>query len=248
VTRARKGKIVSELMDAEAGQKIADAAHAVGMTSEQLINLVADSGHLGAPPSGDGITELVTLEDLGSRLHALAASQPRSKRADWFHKLVPAQKSALITVLRERGYASACIAQDFDIAHSTVIETYNKHADALGANVVNTRLSTIAGHLQLAMERSQHGAAEAGDWSAYWRILKEFTAMLQSLGIVDRAAQKIEIDQHVSIGTEEKQAELRRILETLEKSQKRQLEIKLAEDEGVDMLPQDTDDQEDTEC
>lgn len=232
---------MSELMDDDAGARLKVAADAAGMTVEQLVNLVADSGHLGTPPSGDGITEIVSLEDLGKRLHALAASQPKSKRAEWFAGLVPAQQTALVTVLRERGYASSVIAQDFDIGHQQVIEIYNKHADALGANVVNTRLSTIAGHLQLAMERAQHGAAEAGDWSAYWRILKEFTALLQSMGIVDRAAQKVEVDSKVTIGVDEKREELRRMLEMADKERIRILEIKQSEDEGTELLQPEED-------
>lgn len=230
----RNRKLDSALYDADASEKLKTAAEAAGLTVDQLINLVSDSGHMAKLPGGDGITEIVTLGDLGDRLHKLAVAQPRSKRAAWFSGLLPVQQAALVVILRERGHASHAIAQSFDIAQSKVIQLFNKHADSLGANVVNTRLSTIAGNLQIAMERAAQGAMESEDWSTYWRIHKEFTMILQSLGIVDRAAQKIEIDQKVSIGVEEKQEEIKRILAIARAADKRRIEIETAQRDKTD--------------
>lgn len=222
------------MVDAEAGAKVERAASAVGLSSEQLVNLIADSGLMAAPPS-DGITEVMSLQDLGKRLHTLAVGHPIAARQKWFGGLLPTQKKALLTVLRERGYATAVIAQEYGVDPLEVVEAHNQFADKLGKNVINIRMSTIAGNMQLAAERAQQGAMETGDWSTYWRIQKELTMLQQSLGIADRAAQKVEIDNRISIGFEEKEEEIKKIVAMAERGTQRRLEIDLAKEEDHDL-------------
>ncbi len=217
----------SPLVDSEAARKIEAAAGAVGLSTEDLVSLVSDSGLLAAKPP-DEITEVLTLKDLGARLHNLSCTKSRGERASWFRGLVPTQQQALLTVLRERGYATATIAQEYDLDPMAVVAAHNKFADQLGKNVINIRLSTLAGHMMLAAERAQQGAMEASDWSTFWRIQKEVVGLLQSMGIVERAAQKIEVDSHISVGVEEKQAELDKILRLAAQGERRRLEITLS--------------------
>ena len=225
----------SELVSDEAAAKVEKAAGAVGLSVEELTNLVADSGLMAKPPS-DGITEVMSLQDLGKRLHTVAITHPVGERQKWFAGLLPTQKMALLTILRERGYATAVIAQEYGVAPMEVVEAHNQFADQLGKNVINIRLSTIAGNMQLAAERAQQGAMEAGDWSTYWRIQKELTMLQQSLGIADRAAQKIEIDSKISIGIEEKEEEIKKIVAMAERGTQRRIEIDQAREEDNDDL------------
>jgi hypothetical protein len=163
-------------------------------------------------------------------------------RAKWFGGLAPNQKTAVIVTLRDRGFSSQVLAQEFRIPLMEVQQTWNKHADDLGAQVVGLRLNTIAGHLQLMAERATQGAMEKGDHAAMWRIAKELTKMLQEIGIVDRAIHKVEVTHKFD---EEKKAELDKMLE-LERKKATQLEnikaIETVEVEG-DPIPEElTDD------
>lgn len=235
----------SPLVNSEAARQVSEAARAVGLSVPQLVDLISDSGLMATPPP-DGATEVLSLQDLGDRLHALSSAEPRGARAEWFASLLPRQQQALLTVLRERGYATAVIAQEYGIDPMQVVEAHNKFADNLGKNVVQVRMTTLAGQMTLAMERAQQGAMESKDWSTFWRIQKEAIGLLQSMGIVDRAAQKITIDQNVSIGVEEKNAEIRRLIELERRGEARRLEIQRAERED-DEVPTDVqvDSQED---
>lgn len=228
--RRSRGNRPSPLVDSGAAEKLSAAAEAVGLERDQLVSLVSDSGLLAIPPS-DGVGEQMSLEDLGKRLWNLSTSKPKGERAEWFAALVPAQQQALLTVLRDRGYATAVIAQEFGIDPMMVVEAYNKFADNLGARVTNVRMNTIAGQMVLAMERAAQMAIENEDAATFWRINKEGIQMLQSLGIVDRAAQKVEIDSKVQIGVDEKRAEIARIVELARREDQRRLEIEQSERE-----------------
>lgn len=159
-------------------------------------------------------------------------------RAQWFGGLAPTQQTAVIVTLRDRGFSSQVIAQEFKIPMMEVQRTWNKHADDLGAQVVGIRLNTIAGNLQLMAERATNGAMEKGDHNAMWRITKELTKMLQDIGIVDRAIHEVHVTHKFS---EEKQAELDKML-SLERKKAAQLEniksIEAVEVEG-DPLPEE---------
>jgi hypothetical protein len=145
--------------------KIKKAAAAIDLSVEDLANLIAESGVSALPPS-DGVTGTYSLVDLGSRLWATMQSSLQSERAGWYEKLSPTQQIAVIVTLRDRGFSSQAIANDFQISVFDVTRTWNKHADDLGAQVVGIRLNTIAGNLQIVAERAQHMAVEKGDASA----------------------------------------------------------------------------------
>lgn len=183
--------VKSALLEPDALAKAKAAAEAVGLTVEQLGDLLVDSGLYAMPP--DGVVQRFTLEDLGMRLWSTMQSVPRSRRYKWFEGLTVTQQSAVVVVLRERGFASATIANDFRIDPMEVTRIYNKHADQLGAQVVGLRLDTIAGHMQLAAERAQEMAIERHDPRAFWAVEKEKIGLMQDLGIVDRAVHKTEV-------------------------------------------------------
>jgi hypothetical protein len=214
------------------------AAAAVDLDVESLANLMVEGGITAIPPS-DGITGRYTLLDLGTRLWGTMQEQPRPARAQWFGGLTPTQQIAVVVTLREKGFATQVIAQDFHIPMMDVLRIWNEHADNLGAQVVGIRLNTIAGNLQVVAERAQQGAMEKKDWSSMWRIQKELTAVLQSIGIVDRAIHKVEVTHKFD---EQKQAELNALLDLERKQFRRAEEVKLIEAEVVDDVPEIADD------
>jgi hypothetical protein len=151
---------------------------------------------------------------------------PTHMRSKWFHGLAPTQKTAVIVTLKDRGFASQVISEEFKIALMEVQQTWNKHADDLGAQVVGLRLNTIAGNLQIMAERATHGAMEKGDHAAMWRITKELTKMLQDIGIVDRAIHKVEVTHKFD---EQKAAEIEALVDIEEKKRISQERIKQVE-------------------
>lgn len=210
------------------------AAAAIDLDVEALANLLVESGLTALPPS-DGITQTYTLKDLGTRLWSTMQSEPRNMRAKWFSGLTPTQQTAVIITLRDQGFATQAIANDFLIEPMEVVRTWNKHADDLGAQVVGIRLNTIAGNLQIVAERAQQGAMQSEDWSTVWRIQKDFTAMLQSLGITERAAYQMEVS-HKFDG--QKQAALDDLVALELKKERRAEEVKLIEATVVDEVPE----------
>jgi len=214
------------------------AAKAVGLDVESLANLMVEGGITAIPPS-DGITGRYTLKDLGTRLWGTMQEQPRPARAQWFAGLMDTQKIAVVVTLRGKGFATQVISQEFNIPMMDVLRIWNEHADNLGAQVVGIRLNTIAGNLQVVAERAQQGAMQKNDWSAMWRIQKELTAVLQSIGIVDRAIHKVQVTHKFD---EQKQTELEKLLELERKKLSRAEEVKLIEAEVIDEVPEMEDD------
>jgi hypothetical protein len=231
----------------EAKAKLENAAIAAGLTIEQLADLVFESGIV-PPKASDGITERYTLKDLGSRLWATMQAEPKDERAAWFAELVPSQKTAVIVALRDQGYRSEVIANDLSLEMADVVRIWNTYGSQLGAQVVGIRLDTIAGQLQLAAERAQQMAAEDGDHSAYWRIHKEFVAMLQSIGIVDQAIRKVQVTHKLD---EEQKQQIEALAALRQKQGQRKLEIKVLtnnEQQGDELpegLEKDYDDDDD---
>jgi hypothetical protein len=166
--------------------------------------------------------------------------EPRHMRAKWFAGLAPHQQAAVIVVLRDKGFATSVVANEFKIPQMEVIRTWNKHADDLGAQVVGTRLNTIAGNLQIMAERAQHGAMEKGDHATMWRIQKELTKVLQDLGIVDRAVHRVNVSHTFDA---QKKVELEGLLELERKQARRAEEVKLIEAEVTDDIPEEVDDE-----
>lgn len=168
------------------------AAKAVGLSVEELADLLVDGGVTALPPA-DGITSRYTLEDLGLRLWGDMQRRSPSRRAEWFHELSPTQRTAVVVVLRDRGFASSTIAREFSIPEKEVVQVYNQHADDLGAQVVGLRLNTIAGQMQGVYERAMEIEARNGNGKAMWSIEKERIGVLQSLGIVESAVHRSEV-------------------------------------------------------
>ncbi len=236
---AGPAKAAPWVADPKALGLVGQAAKAIGLSVEELANLIVDAGITALPPS-DGITTRYTLKDLGTRLWGAMQEEPRAMRVKWFHGLAPHQQAAVITTLRDKGFSTAVVAQEFKIEQMEVIRTWNKHADDLGAQVVGTRLNTIAGNLQIMAERAQHGAMEKGDHSTMWRIQKELTKVLQDLGIVDRAVHRVEVAHTFDA---QKKVELEGLLELERKQARRAEEVKLIEAEVTDDIPEEVDDE-----
>lgn len=239
VVRERKAKPKggkrTALIDPEVRDRLDAAAAAAGLQSiEQLADLVADSGALALPPEGDGVSEVYSIQDLGVQMRSRLSSVLPADRPGWFAKLVEVQQVALVSLLRARGYSSTVVARDFGITEIKVNKHFAKHADELGAQVVNIRLNTLVGHMQLVSERASEGAMEKKDWGTYWRIQKEVIAVLQSLGIVKKAIQKVEVAHTFD---DQKSAELAAILDIERKQHARREELKQADFEVLDPVP-----------
>ena len=227
-----KSETGSALLDPDVKRRLQTAAVAAGLDSiEALTNLVIDSGAVAIPPT-DGVTEVYTLEDLGVQMRA---KMPQTGRPQWFQGLVKTQQTALVALLRERGYSTAVIARDFEISELDVNKTFAKYADDLGAQVVNVRLNTLVGNMQIVAERASEGAMQKKDWNTVWRIQKEVIGILQSLGIVKQAIRKVEVAHHFD---DQKSAEVEALLDLERKQRARQEEIKRADVEVLDEVPQ----------
>lgn len=170
----------------------AAAAEAVGLSVQELADLLVDNGLTALPPK-DGVTRKYTLEDLGTRLWGTLQEQPRSKRAEWFAGLSDPQKAAIIVKLRATGFSTLAISNDFEIGERKVRETYNAYSDQLGAQVSGIRLDTLVGQMQTVYERVTELAAEQGNYSAMWKFQKELVGVLQSVGVVERAIHRVEV-------------------------------------------------------
>lgn len=226
-----KGGAHTALVDPAVKQRLEAAASAAGLESiSELATLVVDSGAVALPPE-DGVTESYTMEDLGAQMHS---AMPPDGRPVWFDSLVDSQRIALVTLLRTRGYSTSAIARDFGIDPIAVNKVYAKYADDLGAQVVNVRLNTLVGNLQLAGERASEGAMQKEDWSTYWRIQKETISLLQSLGIVKQAIRKVEVAHTFD---DQKSAELDALLDLERKQVARREEIKMADAVVTDAVP-----------
>lgn len=222
------------LVDPEAAKKVALAAQAAGFESTgQFLDFVCDSGLLATPPK-DGITATFTLEDLGMHLWNKMQANPVDRRSAWFHGMVPTQQTAICVVLRSRGFSTLNIAREFACEERVVRGAWSKYADDLGAQVVGVRLTTIAGELQARMEQISEALMEKGDHATAWRVQKDYTKLLQDLGIVDRAKQRIEVTHKID---EEQKAELDQLMTLRDKKLKRAEEIKVIEAEVFDEVP-----------
>lgn len=199
------------------------AAEAVGMSVEELCDLLVDNGITAIPPENKaGVTQRYTLEDLGKRLRSELAGVGKTKRAEWFAGLSEPQKVAIIVNLRTAGYAPITIVNDLQCSESYVRKTYSEYATELGAQVVGIRLDTMVGQMQLACERAMEMASEAGDHSALWRIQKELVATLQTIGIVERAAHRVEVSHHLN---DESREEIKQLVLLEEKKKQRSTEV-----------------------
>lgn len=207
------------------------------------MNLVADGGLLALPDS-EGFADTYTLDELGKRMWGTMVEHPRSRRAAWFHGLLPAQQRALILALRSGGLTSQAIANELEVDGAEVRRMWNEYADSIGQQVVGLRLSVIAGEIQHASELAEEGLRKQGDWKGYWSIVSGKVDKWQSLGIVDRAAQRIEVTHDIGDAAKE---ELDRMLIVQEKERKRLEELKQIDVTVTDTLPFEEDDDGDSE-
>lgn len=215
-------------------ERLKKAAAAAGVaTVEQLVDLVVDSGVSARPPV-DGLTERFTLENLGLRMWSVAVTKPRGLRAEWFEKLVPAQKTAIITTLRHRGYSALSISNDLGVPETEIEKTYAQNRTELGAQVLGVRLDTLVGQIWAAKARAQEGSAGKGDWATYWRIEDSSTKLLQELGVLSRAAHRVELTVKAA---DAKAAAVGRLSVIAEKRAVRRLELQTLDAEVVEELP-----------
>lgn len=232
IRNRKRGRRSSPLRDSGALDKLDVAADAAGLTLEDLVNLVVDSGALTLP--SDGMTIEFTLRDLGLGLYTDLQKQPKPARAAWYGRLTKTQQTAIVVALKDRGHSSMVISQQLEIKQDEVMRTWNKHSDDLGAQVVGMRLTTIAGQLFLMGERAQEGAQGNEDWSLFWRVAKELTKAYADLGIVDRAIHKVEVTHKFD---EQKQEEIDEMLRVRGMERKRDEELKKIEVEVYDAAP-----------
>lgn len=226
----------SVLMDANARQRLQVAAEAAGMSLEQLVDLVHDSGALALPPEEpDGITTQVTLKDLGQRMWGEMQVIGREDRTDWFRQLLEPQQIALVVNLCDQGFRPEVVARDLNIPATEVRRWLDAYADRIGAMVTQVRLTTIAGRVQLAAERAMEGLLEKKDFKGYFSIQKDVVGILQSLGIVDQAIHRVEVTHKIG---DDAKAEIEAMLELERKQQRRLAEIRDADFELVDAVPQ----------
>lgn len=216
-----KAKAPPPIANPLASEQLERAAEAAGLTVQELADLVFEAGVV-PPKAPDGVIERYTLEDLGTRLWGTMQGVPRSERAAWFAALVPAQKASMIVVLRDHGFRTEAIARDLGISTEDVLRTWNAYSGQLGSQIVGIRLDTIAGQLQLASEHAQQIALNNGDAGVYWKIEKEKIELLQSLGIVDKAIQKVE---HTHKIDDQQKHEIEELFKLRQKQQTRRIEI-----------------------
>jgi hypothetical protein len=218
---ARRPQKPPDLSDPKAKSKLEIAAAAIGFTVEQLCNLAADAAIV-SPKASPELTERYTLLDLGQRLWAEMQMVDKQHRPSWFEPLLDVQKGALIVALRDHGFRSEVIARDLQLSPEDVLRTWNTYCGRIGAQVVSIRLDTIAGQLQLAAERAQQMAIEAGDHRTYWSVSKDYVAILQSIGVVDRAIHRVEVSHTLDDRT---RGEIDKLVELEHKRTKSKIEL-----------------------
>ncbi len=235
-SKQRPSHKVAELLGhTPALAKIGAAAKAVGLSTEELVDLVADSGAMALPPA-DELTEQITLSELGVHLRTQLGQLAKPDRPIWFQHLGSVQQGAVVVSLRTHGASTHAVAAEFRIPAIEVQEVYAEHVDKIGQNVTHVRLTTIVGQMQVVAERAQHGAMEKKDWGTYWRIQKDLIANLQSLGIVDKAIQRIEVTHKLA---DRERENIDRLADLRMKQRDRREEIKLVSAEVTDAVPEE---------
>jgi len=241
----RKASKPPVVANPDAREKLEAAAAAAGLSIQELADLVFEAGVV-PPKGGDGMVERYTIEDLGNRLWSVLQGVAKNERSLWFEGLAPTQRMALIVVLRDQGYRTEVIARDLGLEQTEVLRTWNAYSAKIGAQIVGIRLDSIAGQLQMASERAQEMAIDDGDHKGYWSIERDKVKLLQSIGIVDKAAHRVE---HVHKIDDVQKAELQKMVELEAKKNRRGLEIeelKAIESKG-EPLPEEVKDDYDSE-
>ena len=226
----------SALVHPDARLKLEAAAAAAGLTLAQLVDLVHDSGAMSVPPdSPDGITTTLTMGQLGRRMWDELLRVAHSDQPEWFAGLLVPQQVSLIVALADDGKRPELIARELGIMATRVRDVLDQYADRVGAQITQMRLSTIAGHVQLAAEKAMEGLQAEGRWKDYFAIEKDKVKILQSLGIVDQAIHRVEVTHKMEDNT---QADIEAMLEIERKRQRRLDEIARANSQQLDSVPQ----------
>ncbi len=202
---------------------LTEAAESVGLDPKALAQLAIDAY---GKKLADKQAASVTRKELGLTLWRELQGVAKANRGEWYSKLADEQQISLIVALRHEGYRSDVIARDLAISQYSVTELYNRYADTVGSQVSLIRLNTLLGIMSSDLELAQEGMRNAGDWNGYWKARKEYIKLLQDLGVVERAVQRIEVNHSFE---EAKQSEIHAILELERKQLARQEEIKQVE-------------------
>lgn len=226
----------SALLDPAAKEKLQRAAESVGLSVEQLIDLAYHSGAVDPElslPSGK-----VTVDELGKRMWGELQKVSKPARTEWFGNLEEAQRTALIITLSDRGYRPEVISLELGVPSIKVREIANAYSDKIGFQVTQMRLSTIAGNLQLAAERAMEGLLGKEDYKGYFDVQKKMIELLQSMGIVDQAIQRIEVTQRTEQSQTQVQEDINAMIDIERKKQARLLELERAGRVQIDEVPE----------
>lgn len=228
------------MMDPDAKKRLQAAAEAAGLSLAELVDLVHDSGALSVDPesASDGITSSVTLKDLGMRMWGELQKVATEERTAWFRELLEPQQVALVVTLSDQRFRPEVIGRELGLTSVRVREILNAYADRIGFQVTQIRLSTIAGHVQLAAERAMEGLLAKEDFKAYFAVQKEVVGLLQSLGIVDQAIQKLEVTHKTEETMNETQRNIEAMIDVERKRQIRIEEIARANQEDFGDVPE----------
>lgn len=211
------------------------AAQAAGLTVAQLVDLVHDSGALTVPTdSPNGVNVVLTLKDLGKRMWGELQQVMQPDRVEWFQTLLPPQQIGLVVTLADQGYRSEIIARELGIAATRVREVIDQYADRVGAQVTQMRLTTIAGHVQIAAERAMEGLHQQGDWKGFFGVQKDVVKIFQGMGIIDQAIHRVEVTHKMEDNT---QIEIKAMVDLEKKKQRRLDEIAQAQGQNLDAVP-----------
>ena len=232
MTKSRRQKAA----DPEAKAKLAAAARVADTDVQGLLDMAAESGIAAMPPA-DGLTEVLTFEDLGADLAARIPDN-ESARARFFRDLTPHQQYALIARMTVgEGKHPAALAIAFNVPLGRLRAAIRYATDRRGDLVIGARLNTVVGGLVEAAEQAMEALAAQGDWKAYFDIRMKLTSKLQDLGVVDRAVQKIAVTHEHGI-KDEQQAEIARLVALERKQEARREEIKQASAQVIDVIPE----------
>lgn len=198
------------------------AAASSGMDPKALAQLAIDA--YGAELTKTG--ESVTRQDLGKALWRELQAVAKENRSKWYNKLATEQQISLIVALRHEGYRPDIIARDLGITAFLVNDLYHRYAATIGSQISVIRTDTILGMMTIDLELAQEGLRANGDWNGFWRVRKDYIKLMQDLGIVERAAQRIEVTHNFE---QAKQVEIDKMLELERKKAARLEEIKRAD-------------------
>lgn len=219
------------LADPSAATKLRKAAKAAGVDDlGELAVLLADAGFLKA--SNPFELEEVTIAEVGGELWRRIEGAEDVPIA--FGGLMPQQQAAVVCHLVHGGQATIRVASRLGVPLETIQRTWRKHCESIGRGVIQMRLDSLIGHVtaraeqiyELALEPDEKGRR---DLKTAQSVTFELVRMLQSLGIVQQSAQKIDVSVTHTV-----QEEIKSLLD-IERKEKESL--KFLETEGEDEGP-----------